>query len=87
MASPAPGGTYLIERLLTSVSELMCYPGYEDAELDGVKTQLGTSLTNELRLLVAHVETRIRYSYKLTNKMEPPARLYYEDKLLASIIE
>ena len=93
IASPDPGGTYLIERLLTSVSELMCYPGYEDAELDGVKTQLGTSLTNELRLLVAPVEKRIwskawiRYSYKLTNKMEPPARVYYEDKLLASIIK
>jgi len=93
ITSPAPEGTYLIERLLTSVSELMCYPGYEDAELDGVKTRLRASLTNELRLLVAPVERRIcskawiKHSYTLTNKMELHVRLYYGDKLLAAIIE
>jgi chitin disaccharide deacetylase len=32
-------------------SELMCHPGYEDAELDGIKTRLRASRTNELRLL------------------------------------
>ena len=43
--------------------------------------------------LVAPVERRIwskawiKHSYTLTNKMELPARLYYEDKLLATIIE
>jgi hopanoid biosynthesis associated protein HpnK len=41
----------LIERLPAGVSELMCHPGYEDAELDGVKTRLRASRTNELRLL------------------------------------
>jgi hypothetical protein len=44
-------------------------------------------------LLVAPVERRIwskawiKHSYTLTNKVELPARLYYEDKLLATIIE
>jgi hypothetical protein len=43
--------------------------------------------------LVAPVERRIwskawiKHSYTLTNKVELPARLYYEDKLLATIIE
>jgi chitin disaccharide deacetylase len=41
----------LIERLPAGASELMCHPGYEDAELDGVKTRLRASRTNELRLL------------------------------------
>lgn len=41
----------LIERLPAGASELMCHPGYEDAELDGVKTRLRTSRTDELRLL------------------------------------
>jgi chitin disaccharide deacetylase len=41
----------LIERLPAGVSELMCHPGYEDAELDRVKTRLRVSRTNELRLL------------------------------------
>ena len=59
IASPAPEGTYLIERLPTGVSELICHPGYEDARLDGVKTHLLASRTNELRLLVAPVERRI----------------------------
>jgi hypothetical protein len=31
-------------------------------------------------------KTRIKRSYSLTNYMELPARLYYEDKLLATII-
>jgi hypothetical protein len=30
---------------------------------------------------------KIKHSYKLTNKVQLPARLYYEDKLLATIIE
>jgi len=29
----------------------MCHPGYEDAELDGVKTRLRASRVNELLLL------------------------------------
>jgi predicted glycoside hydrolase/deacetylase ChbG (UPF0249 family) len=29
----------------------MCHPGYNDAELDGVKTRLRASRANELRLL------------------------------------
>jgi chitin disaccharide deacetylase len=41
----------LIERLPAGASELMCHPGYEDAELDGVKTRLRASRTNELQLL------------------------------------
>ncbi|MBO0860760.1 MAG: ChbG/HpnK family deacetylase, partial [Chloracidobacterium sp.] len=41
----------LIKRLPAGASELMCHPGYEDAELDGVKTRLRASRTNELRLL------------------------------------
>jgi chitin disaccharide deacetylase len=41
----------LIERLPAGSSELMCHPGYEDAELDGIKTRLRASRTNELRLL------------------------------------
>jgi chitin disaccharide deacetylase len=41
----------LIERLPAGASELMCHPGYEDAELDVVKTRLRASRTNELRLL------------------------------------
>ncbi|MGH9754915.1 MAG: carbohydrate deacetylase [Blastocatellia bacterium] len=41
----------LIERLPTGVSELMCHPGYDDAELSGVKTRLRASRVNELRLL------------------------------------
>jgi chitin disaccharide deacetylase len=41
----------LIERLPAGASELMCHPGYEDAELDGVKTRLRASRANELRLL------------------------------------
>jgi chitin disaccharide deacetylase len=41
----------LIEQLPAGSSELMCHPGYEDAELDGVKTRLRASRTNELRLL------------------------------------
>ena len=41
----------LIERLPAGASELMCHPGYEDAELDGVKTRLRASRTNELELL------------------------------------
>jgi hopanoid biosynthesis associated protein HpnK len=41
----------LIERLPEGASELMCHPGYEDAELDGIKTRLRASRTNELRLL------------------------------------
>jgi hopanoid biosynthesis associated protein HpnK len=41
----------LIERLPAGASELMCHPGYEDAELGGVKTRLRASRTNELRLL------------------------------------
>jgi hopanoid biosynthesis associated protein HpnK len=41
----------LIERLPAGASELMCHPGYEDTELDGVKTRLRASRTNELRLL------------------------------------
>ena len=32
-------------------------------------------------------KARIKHSYKLTNKVQLPARLYYEDKLLATIIE
>ena len=46
-----------------------------------------------IELLVAPVERRIwskawiKHSYTLTNKMELPARLYYKDKLLATIIE
>jgi hypothetical protein len=32
-------------------------------------------------------KTRIKRSYALTNYMELPARLYYEDKLLATIID
>jgi len=31
-------------------------------------------------------KARIKRSYALTNYMELPARLYYEDKLLATII-
>src|SRR5262249_24093372 len=41
----------LIERLPAGVSELMCHPGYDDAELSGVKTRLRESRVNELRLL------------------------------------
>lgn len=41
----------LIERLPAGASELMCHPGYDDAELDGVKTRLRASRANELRLL------------------------------------
>jgi hopanoid biosynthesis associated protein HpnK len=41
----------LIERLPSGASELMCHPGYEDSELDVVKTRLRASRTNELRLL------------------------------------
>lgn len=41
----------LIERLPPGASELMCHPGYNDAELDGVKTRLRASRANELRLL------------------------------------
>ncbi|MGE0129738.1 MAG: carbohydrate deacetylase [Blastocatellales bacterium] len=41
----------LIERLPCGASELMCHPGYDDAELDGVKTRLRASRENELRLL------------------------------------
>jgi len=41
----------LIERLPAGVSELMCHPGYDDAELGGVKTRLRASRVNELRLL------------------------------------
>jgi chitin disaccharide deacetylase len=41
----------LIERLPAGASELMCHPGYEDSELDVVKTRLRASRTNELRLL------------------------------------
>ncbi|HEV2669411.1 MAG TPA: ChbG/HpnK family deacetylase, partial [Blastocatellia bacterium] len=41
----------LIERLPAGASELMCHPGYNDAELDGVKTRLRASRANELRLL------------------------------------
>jgi predicted glycoside hydrolase/deacetylase ChbG (UPF0249 family) len=41
----------LIERLPAGASELMCHPGYNDAELDGVKTRLRSSRANELRLL------------------------------------
>ncbi len=41
----------LIERLPAGVSELMCHPGYDDADLDGVKTRLRASRANELRLL------------------------------------
>jgi chitin disaccharide deacetylase len=41
----------LIEQLPAGSSELMCHPGYEDAELDGIKTRLRASRANELRLL------------------------------------
>src|SRR5215468_8820196 len=41
----------LIERLPAGASELMCHPGYNDAELGGVKTRLRASRANELRLL------------------------------------
>jgi chitin disaccharide deacetylase len=41
----------LIERLPDGASELMCHPGYDDAELDGVKTRLRASRASELRLL------------------------------------
>jgi len=41
----------LIERLPAGANELMCHPGYDDAELDGVKTRLRASRANELRLL------------------------------------
>lgn len=41
----------LIERLPEGVSELMCHPGYDDAELGRVKTRLRQSRANELRLL------------------------------------
>jgi hopanoid biosynthesis associated protein HpnK len=41
----------LIERLPAGASELMCHPGYNDSELDGVKTRLRVSRANELRLL------------------------------------
>jgi hopanoid biosynthesis associated protein HpnK len=41
----------LIERLPAGASELMCHPGYDDAELDGVKTRLRASRVNELLLL------------------------------------
>jgi len=41
----------LINRLPAGASELMCHPGYEDAELDGFKTRLRASRANELRLL------------------------------------
>ena len=41
----------LIERLPAGASELMCHPGYDDAELSGVKTRLRASRANELRLL------------------------------------
>jgi len=41
----------LIERLPDGASELMCHPGYEDAELDGVITRLRASRANWLRLL------------------------------------
>jgi hopanoid biosynthesis associated protein HpnK len=41
----------LIERLPAGASELMCHPGYNDAELDGVKTRLRASRANELRML------------------------------------
>src|SRR5262249_18426410 len=41
----------LIERLPAGVSELMCHPGYDDADLGGVKTGLGASRVNERGLL------------------------------------
>ncbi|MCI0392035.1 MAG: ChbG/HpnK family deacetylase [Acidobacteria bacterium] len=41
----------LIEQLPEGVSELMCHPGYDDAELGRVKTRLRASRANELRLL------------------------------------
>jgi len=41
----------MIERLPEGVSELMCHPGYNDAELDSVKTRLRESRMNELMLL------------------------------------
>jgi hopanoid biosynthesis associated protein HpnK len=41
----------LIERLPAGSSELMCHPGYDDAELRGVRTRLRESRANEFRLL------------------------------------
>jgi len=41
----------LIERLPAGASELMCHPGYDDDELDAVKTRLRASRARELSLL------------------------------------
>lgn len=41
----------LIKQLPAGASELMCHPGYDDAELRNVRTRLRESRANELRLL------------------------------------
>jgi len=53
---------------------------------------VGQYATAEWRLVAAGdkriwPKARIKPAYSLTNKLQLPARLYYEDKLLATIIE
>lgn len=51
-----------------------------------VGTSVGITVINAEVTRIAP-KTRIKRSYRLTNYMLLPARLYYEDKLLATIIE
>ena len=59
----------LIVKLPEGTSELMCHPGYNDDELDAVKTRLRKSRADEFRLLTDPeiVETAAKSDVKLIN--------------------
>lgn len=62
----------LIERLPAGVSELMCHPGYVDADISRAGTRLTSSREQELRLLTDPelLDLISRHSIKLVNYTE-----------------
>jgi hypothetical protein len=78
--------------ITTFVPQSLTFIDKDDNQVDIVGQYAGESLQGGLRLVAAGdkrvwPKARIKHTYMLTERVRLPARLYYEDKLLATIID
>jgi len=78
--------------IMTFTPQLLTFIDKDDNQVDIVGQDAGENKNEERRLVAVGdkrvwPKARIKHTYVLTNKVKLPARLYYENKLLATIIE